>query len=108
MGGKGRIQEKHFVRVIGIRKTLGATSVQVVGLLSRDFLKPVVVAVVFAAVAGWVISVRWLEGYAYRVDFGIIEVGISVLMMVGIAVNTVSIQSYRASRLNPSISIRYE
>lgn len=95
-------------REIGIRKTLGATSTQVVGLLSKDFLKPVAFAVVIAAVAGWMISNRWLEGYAYRTEIGVIEVGISVLKMVCIAAFTVSMQSYRVSRLNSAMSVRYE
>ena len=108
LAGLAAFSTAQRTREIGIRKTLGATSTQVVRLLSRDFLKPVVVAVVLAAVAGWMISSRWLEGYAYRTEVGVIEVGISVSIMVFIAVFTVSMQSWRASRVNPAISVRYE
>lgn len=108
LAGLAAFSTAQRTREIGIRKTLGATSTQVVRLLSKDFLKPVAVAVVCAAVVGWMISIRWLEGYAYHTSIGAIEVGISVMIMVCIAVFTVSLQSYRASRLNPAISIRYE
>lgn len=108
LAGLAAFSTAQRTREIGIRKTLGATSTQVVRLLSTDFLKPVAVAVVLASVAGWMIASRWLEGYAYHTEIGVIEIGISVAIMVFIATMTVSMLSYRASRLNPAISVRYE
>lgn len=95
-------------REIGIRKTLGATSGQVISLLSRDFMKPVMMAVVFAALGGWYAASQWIQGYAYRTEIGVIQIGIVVLIMFAIALSTVQIQAWGASRANPAVSIRYD
>lgn len=108
LAGLAAFSTAQRTREIGIRKTLGATSSQVVRLLSVDFLKPVMAAVVLAIMAGWLVSNAWMESYAYRTDIGIIQVGISVLMMMLIAYVTVSMQAWRASRANPAVSVRYE
>src|SRR5678815_3122395 len=55
---------------IGIRKVLGASVASVVGLLSKDFIKLVVIALFIAAPIGWYFMNRWLEDFAYRIQSG--------------------------------------
>lgn len=108
LAGLAAFSTAQRTREIGIRKTLGATSGQVISLLSRDFMKPVVVAVVLASIGGWYAASQWIQGYAYRTEIGYIQIGIVVIIMFAIALSTVSMQAWRASRANPAVSVRYD
>jgi putative ABC transport system permease protein len=93
---------------IGVRKVLGASATDVVALLSRDFLKLVVVAVVIASPVAYVLMREWLENFAYRVDLGpkafLIAGGLALLL----ALATVSTQALRAASADPVKALRYE
>ncbi len=93
---------------IGIRKVLGASVPSIVMLLSKDFLKLVLVAFVIAApVAYWAMS-TWLEDFAYRIELGPwIFIGAGVLALA-IALATVSSQALRAAWANPVEALRSE
>ena len=93
---------------IGIRKAMGATVVGLTVLLSKEFTKLVVIAFVPAALAGWYISNRWLEGFAYRVEVNPLILLISGLAAIVIAWLTVSYQSVKTANTNPVDSLRYE
>ncbi|HMB89889.1 MAG TPA: ABC transporter permease [Rhodothermales bacterium] len=93
---------------IGIRKVLGATVTNLVALLSKDFLKLVVVAFVIAAPVAYLAMQRWLADFAYR-----IEISPTIFLMAGltallIALLTVSYQAIRAALADPVQSLRYE
>jgi putative ABC transport system permease protein len=93
---------------IGIRKILGATVTSIVALLSKDFLKLVLIAFVIAAPLSYFAMNRWLEDFAYR-----IEIGPGIFLLAGalallIALTTVSYQSIKAALANPVKSLRYE
>ena len=93
---------------IGIRKVLGASVASVVGLLSKDFLKLVVVAILIATPLAYWAAGKWLQDFAYRVDLG---AGVFVLagaMAVLIAFATVASQAWRAARANPVHALRSE
>jgi putative ABC transport system permease protein len=93
---------------IGIRKTLGASVASVVSMLSKEFLKWVLVANVFAwPVAYWIMG-KWLQGFAYRAEFGVWVFALSGLAAFVIAVITVSWQAIRAATINPVDALRYE
>ncbi|MFN0037402.1 MAG: ABC transporter permease [Saprospiraceae bacterium] len=93
---------------IGIRKVLGASVVGITGLLAKDFLKLVVVAIVVASpVAHWFMQ-RWLADFAYRIDIQWWMFAVAGLAAVGIAFLTVSFQSVRAALANPVKSLRSE
>lgn len=93
---------------IGIRKTLGASVANITGLLSRNFLKLVLIAIALATPLSWFIMSRWLEGFAYKVDLGIevfIIASCAALLIAGL---TVSYESIKAALANPVKSLKSE
>ncbi len=93
---------------IGVRKVLGASVPNIVGLLSRDFLTLVLVGFALAVPVAYLLLSEWLESFAYAMDLG---VGLFVLaggLAVLIAFATVSYQSIRAALTDPVKSLRYE
>ena len=109
--GLASFMAERRTKEVGIRKTNGATTRNILGLLSIDFTKWVLLANVIALPFTWIILKRWLEDFAYRVDlvriFWWIFLVAGVLAFI-IALLTVSFHALRASRRNPSISLRYE
>ncbi|MCB9067073.1 MAG: ABC transporter permease [Calditrichae bacterium] len=93
---------------IGIRKVLGASVGSIISLLSQDFLKLVIVAFLFATPVAWFTMNNWLQDFAYRFNLSLwIFVGAGLLVLL-IALFTVSFQSVRAAIANPVKSLRYE
>ncbi len=93
---------------IGVRKVLGASVVGITQMLSKDFLKLVVAALVIAfPLAFWVMS-KWLEGFAYRINIGWAVFAVSGAITVFIALFTVSFQTVSAAIANPVKSLRTE
>jgi putative ABC transport system permease protein len=95
-------------REIGIRKVLGASTSGVVALLSREFLKWVVLANIIAWPVGYFAMRTWLRNFAYRTGLTLpmfLGAGLAALF---IAVAVISLQTYRAASANPSDSIRYK
>ena len=93
---------------IGIRKVIGASVSNVVMLLSKDFLRLVLLAVVIAFPLAWWALNQWLNGFAYRVHMNaavFINAGLSI---IAIALLTISIQSVKAAIANPVKALRAE
>ncbi len=88
-------------REIGIRKVLGAQIYTIVSMLSKDFIKLVVLSIVIASPLAWLAMDKWLQGFAYRVDISLWIFIIAGLIALLIAVLTVSIQTIRAAMANP-------
>lgn len=93
---------------IGVRKVLGASVGSVVALLSLDFLKPILVALVLASPAAWWGMNQWLKEFAYKVTVDWWFFALAGLMAIGIALLTVSFQSIKAALTNPIKSLRSE
>lgn len=93
---------------IGIRKVLGASVENVVGLLSKDFLKLVIVALVIAFPVAWYAMQQWLQDFAYRTDMNWWVFAIAGSFTLVIALLTVSFQSIKAALRNPVRSLRSE
>lgn len=93
---------------IGIRKVLGSSVVEVVNLLVKDFLSPVIIAFIIAIpVSGYLMS-KWLEEFAYRIN---ISYGVFIqacLMVVFVAFTTICFRTIKAAKANPVKSIRIE
>ncbi len=93
---------------IGIRKVLGASVSGIVMLVSKDLIKPVVIAILIAGPLAWYAMHRWMEGFAYRAPISIwIFLGAGLLAVV-IAMLTVGLRAMRAARSNPVKSLRTE
>jgi putative ABC transport system permease protein len=93
---------------IGVRKVLGASVTSIVTLLSKDFLKLVLVAIILACPIAWYAMNRWLQDFAYKIDIEWWVFGLAGLLAVSIALLTVSFQSVRAALMNPVNSLRSE
>lgn len=93
---------------IGIRKVLGASTTNLVQLLSSEYLKLVVIAFLFAAPLTYYFMQDWLQAFAYRIELGIWIFVAAGLMAFLIAILTVSYQSVKASLANPVEALRYE
>jgi putative ABC transport system permease protein len=93
---------------IGIRKVLGASVHSIVALLSKDFLKLVLIAIVIAAPLAWYAASQWLQDFAYKIDIAWWVFPLAGLLAVGIALVTVSFQSVKAALVNPIKSLRSE
>jgi len=93
---------------IGIRKVLGASVTIIVRKLSIDFLRLVVLAVVIALPIAWWALNKWLENYPYRVAISWWIFALALVLVVTIALLTISFQSIRAAIANPVKSLRSE
>lgn len=93
---------------IGVRKVLGASVGSIVTLLSKDFLRLVLIALVIASPIAWYAMNRWLQDFAYRIQIEWWVFALAGLTAVGIALLTVSFQSVKAALMNPVKSLRSE
>jgi len=91
---------------IGIRKVLGANVSQIVQMISRDFLKLVVIASLIAFPLAWWSMRKWLQDFAYRVDISWWAFALAGFITVLIAILTISVQTIRAATANPVSSLR--
>jgi len=93
---------------IGIRKVLGASASGLLVLLTRDFVKLVLAAVVVAAPLAYLAMTRWLADFAYRIDLGLGVFATAGALALGIALVTVSYQAWKVTRANPIDALRYD
>lgn len=93
---------------IGIRKVLGASVVSVVNVLSRDFLKLVIIAILISMPIAWISANKWLQNYPYRITLSWWLFAAAGLLVVLIAMATVSYQSIKTALMNPVRSLRTE
>jgi len=93
---------------IGIRKVLGAEVMQIVMLISKDFVKLVTIASLIAFPVAWLSMNSWLQGFAYRVNIGwwvFLAAGLATTI---IALLTIGFQAVRAANMNPIKSLKAE
>jgi len=96
------------VKEIGIRKVLGASVAGISTELIKDFVKPVLIAAIIATPIAWYAMNRWLEAFAYKIQISPWVFVITTLMVLMIALLTMSIQSVKAALSNPVKSLRTE
>lgn len=93
---------------IGVRKVLGASVSGIVVLLSKEFTRLVLVALVLAIPVAYIGLDQWLGTFAYRIDIGWLSFVLAGVLAVGIALATISYQAIRAATANPIDALRYE
>jgi putative ABC transport system permease protein len=93
---------------IGIRKTLGASNIQILGLLLRIFAKLLLIACVIGVPVAWYLSSRWLESFVYQTPLGAMVFVSSIAIIVMITLLTVGYESLKASLTNPVKALKHE
>jgi len=93
---------------IGIRKVLGASVGSITLLLSKDFLKLVLLSFIIASPIAWYMMYQWLESFAYRIEIAWWMFALSGVLAMLIALGTVSFRSIKAALSNPVKSLRNE
>jgi ABC-type antimicrobial peptide transport system permease subunit len=93
---------------IGVRKVLGASVPSIVALLSKDFLKLVLIAILIASPLAWWAMRRWLQDFAYKIDIQWWVFALAGGLTTVVALLTVSFQTIKAALANPVKSLRSE
>ena len=96
------------VKEIGIRKVLGASVSSIASLISKDFIKLVLIAVIIASPIAWYFMNRWLQDFAYRINISWWAFITAGLAAVFIALLTIIFQAIKAAMANPVKSLRTE
>jgi putative ABC transport system permease protein len=106
--GLASYSAENRVKEIGIRKVLGASVPNIVSLLSKDFLKLVLLANIISWPFAWYVLNKWLQNYTYRIDInGWIFISAGFISLL-VAVVAVSSQTFKAALLNPVKNLRTE
>jgi putative ABC transport system permease protein len=96
------------VKEIGVRKVLGAKVGSIVSLLSKDFLKLVLLSAIIAFPVAWFVMTKWLQDFAYRIDIHWWVFVLATLVTLIVALATVGFQAIKAAIANPVKSLRTE
>jgi putative ABC transport system permease protein len=106
--GLAAYMAENRVKEIGVRKVLGASVANIATLLSKDFVKLVIIAILIASPVAWWSMSTWLSGYAYRIHISISIFLIAGTIAIVISLLTVSFQAIKAAIANPVKSLRTE
>jgi putative ABC transport system permease protein len=106
--GLGSMLLNKQTKEIGIRKVNGAKISEVITLLSKDFVKWVVIAFLIATPIAYFVINKWLQNFACKTELSLWIFVLSGFIALSIALLTVSWQTFRAARLNPVEALRYE
>ncbi len=106
--GLAAFMAEQRTKEIGVRKVLGASVPNIVTLLSKDFLKLVMIAIVIASPLAWYAMNSWLKDFAYKIDIEWWVFALAGTVAITIALLTVSFQSIKAALMNPVHSLRAE
>jgi putative ABC transport system permease protein len=106
--GLATFSAEQRIKEIGVRKVLGASVTGIVALLSKDFLKLVLIAIVIASPLAWYVMHKWLQDFAYRIDMDWWIFVLAGIIATLIAFVTISFQAIKTANSNPVKSLRTE
>jgi putative ABC transport system permease protein len=106
--GLATFSAEQRIKEIGVRKVLGASTANIVALLSKDFLKLVAIAIVVASPVAWWAMNNWLNNFSYHVSITWVVFAITAFAALFIALATISFQAIRAALTNPVKNLRTE
>ena len=106
--GLGMFVTEQRTKEIGLRKAMGASASQIVVMLSRDFTRLVMIAIILAVPLAWYGMNEWLAGFVYRTDLQVGSFVLAAAMALGIAWLTVSYQSIKAALSDPIKALRHD
>ncbi|MEO8112136.1 MAG: ABC transporter permease [Ginsengibacter sp.] len=106
--GLATYMAENRIKEIGVRKVLGASVTSITTLLSKDFLKLVIISFIIASPIAWFAMNKWLDSYTYRVHIEWWIFALTAVISVVIAIVTVSYQAIKAAIANPTKSLRAE
>jgi len=106
--GLSAFMAEQRTKEIGVRKVLGASTFSILYLLSTNFTRLILIAVIIAVPISWYVTKTWLDGFAYRIELNWIVFVVASLSALMIAWATVSYESMKAAVANPAKSLRSE
>jgi putative ABC transport system permease protein len=106
--GLATLSAEKRTKEIGIRKVLGASATVIVTMLTKDFLKLVLISVIISFPIAWVLANKFLEDYPYRIQLNGWMFGSVALALVFITILTISYQALKSAMANPVKSLRTE
>ncbi|MCE7991814.1 MAG: FtsX-like permease family protein [Roseivirga sp.] len=106
--GLGLYEMQQRIKEIGIRKVLGASSSNIIGLLSINFLRLIIISVIISLPIAYLGADAWLDSYAYRIGLSWVLFVIPAVTIVLVAMITIITQTLNVARRNPVDALRYE
>ncbi|HEX6890836.1 MAG TPA: FtsX-like permease family protein, partial [Chryseolinea sp.] len=106
--GLSSFMAERRLKEIGVRKVMGASVSQIVGMMSKEFVKLVVIAIVIATPVAWYAMNKWLQGFEYKTTLDIFIFTYAGLGAITIALLTISFESLKAANTDPARTLRNE
>jgi ABC-type transport system, involved in lipoprotein release, permease component len=106
--GLALFESNKRIKEIGIRRVNGAHVTEIIAMLNKDYLRLIIVAYIFSTPVAWYAMHKWLQNFAYKTNLSWWIFALAGLLALGIALLTVSWQSWRAATRNPVEALRYE
>jgi putative ABC transport system permease protein len=106
--GLSSFMAERRLKEIGIRKVMGASTTQIVTMMSKEFVKLVLIAFIIAAPLGWYSMTKWLQGFEYKVTLDALPFAYAGGVAFLVALLTISFESLRAANTDPARTLRNE
>jgi putative ABC transport system permease protein len=106
--GLSSFMAERRLKEIGVRKVMGASVTQITGMMSKEFVRLVLVAFAIAIPVSWYGAQKWLQGFEYKTPLNITPFVYAGLSALVIALLTISYESFKAANTNPARTLRNE
>lgn len=106
--GLSSFMAERRLKEIGVRKVMGASATQIMAMMSREFVKLVMLAIIIATPLSWYVMNKWLQGFEYRTPLNVFIFTYAGAGALAIALLTISYESLKAANTNPASTLRSE